>query len=46
MDVTEASPHRVTPPCLYADICGGCGWQHISYDCQLIEKRENVISQN
>lgn len=45
VDVTEASPHRVTPPCPYADICGGCGWQHISYDCQLIEKRENVISQ-
>lgn len=45
VEVAEPSPHRVMPVCPYAEICGGCGWQHVSYDCQLIEKRENIISQ-
>lgn len=44
-EVLEPSRARTEPPCPYADICGGCGWQHIDYDMQLAEKRRNVVSQ-
>ena len=31
VDVLEASPHRVEPPCPYAGpgLCGGCDFQHV-----------------
>jgi 23S rRNA (uracil1939-C5)-methyltransferase len=43
VDVLEASPDRVTPPCPYYGDCSGCQWQHLSYDAQLKTKREKVI---
>lgn len=33
--ISEASPHRVPPPCPYFMHCGGCHYQHISYEHQL-----------
>ncbi len=33
--VTAAGPDRVAAPCPHAGICGGCLWQHLSYDAQL-----------
>jgi len=33
----------VDPPCKLHKVCGGCQWQHISYDEQLEFKRQNVI---
>ena len=38
--IVEASPHRVEPGCRYFASCGGCHYQHTSYDHQLEIKRE------
>jgi len=37
--VVEASPQRVAPLCPYFYRCGGCQYQHASYDYQLEQKR-------
>jgi 23S rRNA (uracil1939-C5)-methyltransferase len=35
VDVIEASPDRLTPPCASRRAgCGGCGWQHVTIDAQ------------
>jgi 23S rRNA (uracil1939-C5)-methyltransferase len=33
--VRQASPHRVAPQCPYFGACGGCHYQHSSYEHQL-----------
>lgn len=33
--IQSLSPDRVEPSCQYADICGGCSWQHLSRQGQL-----------
>jgi len=33
--LTEKGPDRVDAPCPHAGICGGCLWQHLSYDAQV-----------
>jgi 23S rRNA (uracil1939-C5)-methyltransferase len=38
--IIESSPHRVQPPCPYFGQCGGCHYQHISYEQQLEIKKE------
>jgi 23S rRNA (uracil1939-C5)-methyltransferase len=37
--VEEASPSRVTPGCPYFLRCGGCHYQHASYDYQVTQKQ-------
>jgi len=41
-ELLQASPQRVRPSCIVADKCGGCQWQHIKYDYQLIAKQNQV----
>ena len=43
VDLIEASPHRTLPPCEYSGFCGGCKWQFLKYDQQLIYKRQHVV---
>jgi 23S rRNA (uracil1939-C5)-methyltransferase len=38
--VAEPSPARVEPPCSVFGRCGGCQYQHASYDAQLRFKRD------
>ena len=33
---------RTTPRCFYFGTCGGCKWQHVTYEAQLEAKREGV----
>lgn len=35
VEVLQAAPERVEPPCALAGICGGCDFQHVSIDGQL-----------
>jgi 23S rRNA (uracil1939-C5)-methyltransferase len=40
VDLLEASPQRISPPCPHFGICGGCSWQQIGYEGQLQAKRQ------
>ncbi|MCP4456620.1 MAG: 23S rRNA (uracil(1939)-C(5))-methyltransferase RlmD [Cytophagales bacterium] len=37
-----SSPHRTKPFCEHFGTCGGCKWQHLSYEAQLQYKQEHV----
>lgn len=38
----EYSPVRIKPRCAHFGICGGCSWQHLPYDLQLLYKEKQV----
>lgn len=42
LEVIEPSALRVEARCRYFLTCGGCKWQHVSYDAQLDAKRQSV----
>ncbi|NOY56977.1 MAG: class I SAM-dependent RNA methyltransferase [Actinobacteria bacterium] len=45
LEVLAPSPLRTAPPCPAFGTCGGCQWQHASYDVQLDAKRQIVRGQ-
>ncbi len=42
IDITSSSPFRIKPSCSYAKECGGCQWQHITYNFQTRLKEDIV----
>jgi 23S rRNA (uracil1939-C5)-methyltransferase len=42
ISVDQPSPDRVSPPCPYFGRCGGCSYQHLSYERQLAVKAHQV----
>jgi 23S rRNA (uracil1939-C5)-methyltransferase len=42
--IITPSPHRAQPPCPVFKVCGGCQWQHMSYEYQLTAK-EDIVKQ-
>ena len=45
IEVLQPAPERVTPPCEYFGICGGCALQHISAEAQLQLKQNAFLEQ-
>jgi 23S rRNA (uracil1939-C5)-methyltransferase len=43
--IIEPSPHRIPPPCPHFARCGGCQYQHASYEHQLDIKKE-ILREN
>ena len=41
--VLSASPNRVEPKCQHFAICGGCSWQHISLEAQILYKQQILL---
>ena len=42
VNIHEPSPHRVVPFCEHFGSCGGCTWQHMTYEMQLQFKQKQV----
>ena len=43
IDLIQSSPFRITAPCEYSGFCGGCKWQFVKYEQQLIYKRQHIL---
>ena len=43
LEVLEASPHRVEPKCALFGKCGGCQYQHLDYEQELLWKQRQVV---
>lgn len=43
-DIIKSSPMRVTPPCEFAQLCGGCSLQHMETTAQ-IEFKQGVLAE-
>jgi 23S rRNA (uracil1939-C5)-methyltransferase len=42
LEIIQPSPYRIQPECQYSDYCGGCKWQFIDYDQQIVFKQQHV----
>ena len=45
IEVLKASSIRVTPPCEFAGLCGGCSLQHMDSDAQIEFKQSVLLEQ-
>ncbi|MFY8135265.1 MAG: TRAM domain-containing protein, partial [Aquimonas sp.] len=45
LEVLQASPLRVEPPCSHFEICGGCSLQHLKAEAQ-IEAKQHILLEN
>ncbi len=45
IEIIQPSVFRTTPVCKHFGICGGCKWQHMTYEAQLQFKEKQVIDQ-
>lgn len=45
LEIIKPSPMRITPLCKHFGTCGGCHYQHIPYQDQIIFKREILLDQ-
>jgi 23S rRNA (uracil1939-C5)-methyltransferase len=43
IEIIQPSPYRIQPICQYSDYCGGCKWQFIDYDQQIVFKQQHVM---
>jgi len=43
-NLVTPSEHRTDPFCPHFGVCGGCKWQHMNYDAQLIYKQKSVTN--
>ena len=39
IEIVKPSPYRRNPPCPVAGVCGGCTWQHLFYEEQVLQKQ-------
>jgi len=44
LQIIEKNPNRIEPECQYFGICGGCQFQHTSYDYQ-IELKQDILKE-
>jgi 23S rRNA (uracil1939-C5)-methyltransferase len=42
-NIVKPSQHRTEPFCKHFGVCGGCKWQHLNYDAQLLFKQKSVV---
>lgn len=42
-ELREPSPDRITPRCTHFGTCGGCKWQMMRYEAQLVYKEKQVL---
>ena len=43
LSVETPSTLRIQPRCSFFGVCGGCTWQHLSYEAQCAFKRQQVV---
>ncbi|MGZ9225219.1 MAG: TRAM domain-containing protein, partial [Anaerolineales bacterium] len=45
VQVLDASPYRIIPRCIHFGVCGGCHYQNLRYEDQLLAKTEILRDQ-